>query len=146
MQMIMPFRYVENTGVAISLEAWGRSLEEMVLASADATVHLMVGDIEALSRDEQMTLTATGVTESILLVEVLREILFQKNTNGILLRLHSGKIIRNKIIAFSGAAFGEALEENPWRIKVNVTALHTHLLSIERSGQRWKARIVLKVD
>ena len=53
----MPYRYLEDIATAdVAFEAWGDTLEEMFVAAADATMNVMVSDLDTIAPVEKRPL------------------------------------------------------------------------------------------
>ncbi len=84
----MPYRYLEDIATAdVAFEAWGDTLEEMFVAAADATMNVMVSDLDTIARVEYRTLQATAEELDMLLFELLQELIFYKDAERLLLRV-----------------------------------------------------------
>jgi SHS2 domain-containing protein len=73
----------------VAFEAWGSPGEEMFLAAADATMNIIVADLETIARRAARTLQVEGENMEMLLFEILQELTFYKDAERLLLRLIS---------------------------------------------------------
>jgi SHS2 domain-containing protein len=73
----------------VPFEAWGSPVEEMFLEAADATMNIIVADLETIARRAARTLQVEGANMEMLLFEILQELTFYKDAERLLLRLIS---------------------------------------------------------
>lgn len=93
----MPFKYLEDIATAdVAFEAWGRTLPEMFVAAADATMNAMVVDLETIEPKEVREVQLESESLDMLLFQLLQELIFYKDAERLLLRVarvevHGGK-------------------------------------------------------
>ena len=82
------YRYRDDIATAdVAFEAWGESLEALFAAAADATVNVMVTDLETISPVVQRRMEAGPETVDMLLFALLQELIFYKDAEQLLLRV-----------------------------------------------------------
>ena len=53
----MPYRYLDDIATAdVAFEATGKTIEEMFIAAADATMNVMVGELGSIRRSKHKTI------------------------------------------------------------------------------------------
>lgn len=143
----MPFRFLEDIAVSdVAFEAWGESLEELFMAASDATINIMVEDLSTIERREKLTLEVKNPELDLLLFNLLNELVYYKDAKKLLLLIDS--IIIEKIgedYRITAIASGEPLDYKKHPLKVDVKAVTLHMLSVEKTGDVWKAIVVLDV-
>ncbi len=86
----MGFRYLEDIATAdAAFEAWGSTLEELFAASADATINVMVSELSSITTSETRFLRLSADAPDMLLFELLQELIYLKDAEGLLLRVTS---------------------------------------------------------
>ena len=72
----MPYHYLEEIGTAdIAFEATGRDLPELFRAAADATVNVMIDNIDAIHPVETRQIELSNDKLDMLLFDFLQELL-----------------------------------------------------------------------
>ena len=143
----MPYRYLDDIAIADSaFEAWGETVEEMIAAASDATLNVMVGNLESIAFRESRRREFEDTQIDMLLFQVLQEIVFFKDAERLLLRvrsiqLHERGNIWNATIDFEG----ESIDSERHDLIVDVKAVTLHRLQVEKSGQRWTATVVVDI-
>ena len=76
----MPYRYLEDIATAdIAFEAWGGTVEEMFKAAAEATMNVMVEDLDTIASEKQKALSVEDEAIDLLLFQFLQELIFYKD-------------------------------------------------------------------
>lgn len=144
----MPFRYLENITLAdVAFEAWGASFEAVVAAAVDASVQVMLPQLDQLGTNEARRVDVAADAWDMLLYRLIEEILFYKDSEQLLLRVSHATV--------TGAApgrldlraelRGEKIDPTRHELSVDVKAVTLHRLSVERSPEGWRATVVLDV-
>ena len=143
----MPYRYLEEVATAdVAFEAWGEYLEDAFIAAADATVNLMVENLDSICRVEERELEAEDAAEDLLLFQVLQELIFLKDAYQLLMRIDSVDIRRESDrIKFTCKAYGELIDPQKHGLAVDVKAVTFHNLSLKKTSQGWRAHVVLDI-
>jgi SHS2 domain-containing protein len=143
----MPYRYLEDIATAdVAFEAWGDTLEEMFVAAAEATVNVMVSDLDTITPVERRTLQVTADEIDMLLFELLQELIFHKDAGPVLLRVPGVHIEKQDgQFRLTAEAYGE--EPNPEKhdLIVDVKAVTLHRFKVEQSLEGWKALVILDI-
>jgi SHS2 domain-containing protein len=143
----MPYEFLEDVAIAdIAFTAWGRTLEETFVAAADAVVHAMLEDLEALRLQEERTLHLEDDALDLLLFNTLQELIYYKDAEQLLLRLVRVHITETAgHYALHAEARGEQLDPTRHHLGVDVKAVTLHRFSLEPTDQGWKAFVILDV-
>lgn len=143
----MPYRYLDDIAIADSaFEAWGDSPEEMIAAASDATLNIMVANLESVAFRERRCRRLEDTQIDMLLLQVLQEIIFFKDAERLLLRVRSiqlqeGAGLWTAIVELEG----EFIDPERHDLVVDVKAVTLHRLQVKRNEQRWTATVVVDV-
>src|SRR6476659_7991534 len=89
----MPYEYLEEIGTAdIAFEATGRDLAELFNAAADATINVLIDNLEAIEPREARHIELSSDEIDMLLFDFLQELIYFKDTERLLLRVHDARI------------------------------------------------------
>lgn len=84
----MGYRYRDDIATAdVAFEAWGETLEAMFTAAAEATMKVMVADLETISPVATRRLEVSAGDVEMLLFALLQELIFYKDAEQLLLRV-----------------------------------------------------------
>lgn len=143
----MPYRYLEDVTTAdIAFEATGGNLEELIVAAADATLNVMVENLDAVLARERRRLELTDKDLDLLLVNFLQEIVFHKDAEQLLLRVSSCRLTRTRsCFRVVAEAYGERLDPSRHEQRVDVKGVTLHQFNLERTADGWRVRVILDV-
>ncbi len=143
----MPYRYLEEIATAdAAFKAWGESPEAMFIAAADATMNVMVGDIDAISRHRTLPVRLDAEALDMLLFGLLQEIIFYKDADQLLLRVETVQIKREPGLFFLEAeTYGERIDPEKHDLQVDVKAVTLHRFKVEQTARGWEALVILDV-
>lgn len=143
----MPFEFLEDIAIAdIAFEAWGTDLEELFIAAADATMNVMVENLDAIRPWERRELELTNEALDMLLFDFLQELIYYKDSERLLLRVPHVKIQkRGGDHALSARAQGEALDPERHQQRVDVKAVTLHRFNLVSTEQGWRASVILDI-
>ncbi len=141
----MWYSYREDIALAdAAFVAGGATVEEMFLAAADATVNVMVTDLDTIGREDEVSIVVTAESREMLLYAFLSELLFLKDVRTILPRL------REVVVTQSGTTFtarargyGERVKPGKHPLGVDVKAVTLHAFRVEERAGGWEAQVVL---
>lgn len=141
----MPYRYLEDVAISdAAFEAWGDTAEEVFLASADATMNVMIEDINTIADLERRTIVTEDDTIDMLLFQLLQELIFFKDAEQLLLRLTRVEIQQGKgHYSLKADAYGERLDPARHSQRVDVKAVTLHRFRVEQTARHWEAFIIL---
>lgn len=142
----MPYQYVDDATTAdVAFEAYGASLEELLIAAWEATLSLMVEEPTRLQSYELRRITVENEDPEMLLFELLGELLYYKDAEGILLKLAETELeIHGKHYRFQAGARGERIDRERHALGVDIKAVTLHQFRVERIENGWEARVVLE--
>jgi protein archease len=143
----MPYEYEEDAFTAdIGFKATGRTREELFSAAVDATLNVMVADVEALSGRVQKRIRLEAASIEMLLFDLLGEVIFHKDAERLLLRVH--RIILSDVpegMILEAELRGEPIDPGRHLLGVDVKAVTLHCFKVERTTEGWRASVVLDV-
>lgn len=147
----MPYEYIENWAPADqAFRAWGNSLEEVFRSSVDALLGVMVNDPELIRPDEKRKIHFREETLELLLYELLREIVYYKDSDHLLLRPGPD---RNDLIithennewSLNCTLTGQKLDAFEGEFLVDVKAVTLHRFSLTKTDKGWEATVVVDI-
>jgi protein archease len=143
----MPYHYLEEIGTAdIAFEATGRDLPELFTAAADATMNVMVENLDAIEPGETRHIELSSGEIDMLLFDFLQELIFLKDAHRLLLRVRNIRIDEKRETIFLKAeARGEPVDAARHQQRADVKAVTLHGFSVEKQDGNWKARVLLDI-
>ena len=129
-----------------AFEARGDTEEEMIIASAEALMNVMVENLDEIGSSERRTLHIEAESLEMLLFHLLEELVYYKDAEGLLLRISEVHLSRNiDRMTLNADVYGEELDPSKHDLNVDVKAVTMHRFSVERSSKGWKAVVVLDI-
>lgn len=143
----MPYEFLDDIATAdVAFKAWGASLEEMFISAADATMNVMVADLDSIERREHRKIEVDSDAIDMLLFALLQEIIFYKDAHLLLLRISRVEIREEGGHFFLAAeASGEVLDASRHDLVVDVKAVTLYRYKVEQTPRGWEAMIVLDI-
>lgn len=143
----MPYRFLEDLATAdVAFEAWGKTVEEMFLAAAEATMNVMVGNPDAIAPVRPIAVSLQDDALDMLLFQFLQELIFYKDADMLLLRVRSVRIAADKGgFTLSAEARGEEIDRQKHELSVDVKAVTLYRLGVVETEGGWKATVVLDI-
>src|SRR5439155_7178433 len=145
--LLMPYKYLEDIGTAdIAFEATGRNLPELFESAADATMNVMIENLDAIEPRETRQIELKSDAIDMLLFDFLQELIFFKDAEQLLLRARETKIDEKDGQYFLNAtAAGEKLDAERHQQRADVKAVTLHGFSVEKENDGWKASVILDI-
>jgi len=143
----MPYHFLDDIATAdVAFEAWGETVEEMFVAAADATMNVMVSDLNTIEHRESRTLQVESHAMDMLLFELLQELIYYKDADLLLLRVRDVLITeRDDHFSLSAEAYGEQLSSEKHDLVVDVKAVTLHRFRVEQTSKGWEATVILDI-
>ena len=143
----MPYRYIDDIATAdAAFEAWGTTEEEMMRAAVDAFMNVMIENVGAVSGKVRRTIHVESDSRDMLLFHLLEELVFLKDTEGLLLRISNTQIqCSNDHFKLDAEAYGEEIDPEKHTLNVDVKAVTLYRYHIEQGSKGWTATVVLDV-
>jgi len=143
----MPYKFLDDIATAdVAFEAWGATREALFAAAADALLHTMVHDPEAVERREETLVTVEDAALDLLLFSFLQELVFLKDARRLLLHPERVRIAEEGgRFRLESALRGERIDRQRHPLVVDVKAATLHRLRVACEGGIWRAVVVLDV-
>jgi len=143
----MPYKYLEDVGTAdIAFEATGRDLPQLFTAAADATLNVMIENIEAIDPREMRRVELENDKIDMLLFDFLQELIYLKDAERLLLRIRDAQIHQKEGAYFlTATAAGEPLDAARHQQRADVKAVTLHDFRVEKANGGWKATAILDI-
>jgi SHS2 domain-containing protein len=143
----MPYRYLEDIGTAdIAFEATGRDLPELFIAAADATMNVMIDNLDAIESRETRQIELSSDKIDMLLFDFLQELIYFKDARRLLLRTRETQIDhKNEEYLLKAKVAGEQLDDTRHQQRADVKAVTLHGFSVQKHDTGWRARVLLDI-
>jgi protein archease len=143
----MPYKYLEEIGTAdIAFKATGHDLPQLFRDAADATINVMIDNLDAIESRETRQIELCSEQIDMLLFDLLQELIFLKDAERLLLRIRNLQIDEKDEKYFLKAkAEGEPLDAERHQQRADVKAVTLHGFSVEREKGGWKASVLLDI-
>ena len=143
----MPYKFLEEIGTAdIAFEAVGRDLPELFRDAADATMNVMIDNLDAIKPRETRHIELSNDKIDMLLFDFLQELIYFKDAERLLLRTREVRIDeRDQKWFLKAEAAGEPLDAARHHQRADVKAVTLHDFSVEKEDGGWKARMLLDI-
>ena len=143
----MPYKYLEEIGTAdIAFEATGGDLPELFTAAADATMNVMIENLDAIEPRAKRRFELKNDAIDMLLFDFLQELIYFKDAELLLLRVHKMQIDEKDGHYFLNAATeGEPLDSARHEQRADVKAVTLHDFQVEKIDGGWKASVLLDI-
>jgi SHS2 domain-containing protein len=143
----MPYHYLEEIGTAdIAFEATGRDLPELFTTAADATMNVMIDNLDAIESRETRQIELSNDKIEMLLFDFLQELIYFKDAKRLLLRVREAQVDQKDEAYFLKAkVVGEQLDDARHHQRADVKAVTLHGFSVKERDGVWKARVLLDI-
>jgi SHS2 domain-containing protein len=141
----MPYKFVEDVAVAdIAFEASGKVVTEMFQSAGLAVTKTMVKDITSVKQKESRKIQVEDDNIEMLLFKFLQEIVFYKDSEGLLFSKYMVKISRD-LKSLECTAYGEKINPKLHDLIVDVKAVTLHRFQVERTADGWRCFVILDI-
>jgi SHS2 domain-containing protein len=143
----MPYKYLEEIGIAdIAFEATGRNLPELFTAAADATMNVMIENIDAIEPRKTRRIALQNDKIDMLLFDFLQEVIYFKDAERLLLCTREVQIEeKDDAYSLNATAVGEPLDPARHQQRADVKAVTLHDFHVEKTEGGWKATAILDI-
>ncbi|OGG43968.1 MAG: hypothetical protein A3F84_13035 [Candidatus Handelsmanbacteria bacterium RIFCSPLOWO2_12_FULL_64_10] len=143
----MPYRFLEDVSIAdVAFEAWGDTVEEMFVAAAEATLNVMVADLETIARQTRRSIRVESDALDLLLFNFLQELIYYKDAERLLLLAERVQVETGHApLSASADLAGEELDAARHDLLVDVKAVTLHRFRVAQSERGWEAFIILDI-
>jgi SHS2 domain-containing protein len=141
------YHYLEDFATAdIAFEATGGDLEGLFGAAADATMNVMVEEIDAIEPRQTRTIELRNGEIDMLLFDFLQELIYYKDAEQLLLRVPEITIAaQDGEYILKAIGRGERLDLKRHEQRADVKAVTLHHFRVEQMDDGWKALVILDV-
>jgi SHS2 domain-containing protein len=143
----VPYQYLPDIAIAdVAFKAWASTLEELFRAAADATMNVMVGELDAIVERETRPIQAQETEPDMLLFQMLQELIFFKDAEQLLLRISRIEVRRQEAgYELTAEARGERLDPARHDLIVDVKAVTLHRFRVAQTPHGWEAEVILDI-
>ncbi|MBD2743891.1 archease [Coleofasciculus sp. FACHB-1120] len=143
----MPYEFLEDVATAdIAFHAWGKDLEELFIAAGDATLNVMIDNLDAIALTETRTFSLENDELDMLLFNFLQEFIYYKDSELLLLRAQQVEIEeKDGVHQLSAVTTGEKLDRDRHQQRVDVKAVTLHQFQLEKNDDGWTAMVILDI-
>jgi SHS2 domain-containing protein len=143
----MPYRYLDDIAIAdAAFEAWGKTAGEMLVSASDATVNIMVKDLDVIRYRHYRHLQIAEKQLDMLLFQLLQELIYYKDAEQLLLRVRNIRLEQQDgfWVAFVELA-GETIDPDRHDLVVDVKAITLHQFDVQQTASGWIASVIVDV-
>lgn len=143
----MPFEYIDGIAIAdVAFQAWGKTIEQMLIAAADATLSVMVAAVETIEGREERQIEISSPAIDMLLFNLLQEIIFFKDAEQLLLRVENAAVwSHGGYYVVKATARGERIDPGRHEMIVDVKAVTLHRFQVKQTPRGWEAFVILDI-
>jgi SHS2 domain-containing protein len=143
----MPYEFLEDIATAdIAFSAWGKNLEDTFIAASDATINVMVENLDSIKSLEKREFHLQNETLDMLLFDLLQELIYYKDAETLLLRVNWIEIKeKNHSYILKGIALGEKIDSSRHRLRVDVKAVTLHQFHLKKTDRGWRTSVILDI-
>jgi SHS2 domain-containing protein len=143
----VPYRFLDDVAPAdVAFEATGDDLASLFEAAWEATLSVMVEPVDTVLPREAKDLRLEAPGAEALLYDTLAYQIYLKDAEGLLLRLADVRVVEDeKGVLLVARAAGEPPDPQRHSLGVDVKAVTYHRFGLSRSGDLWRATVVLDV-
>lgn len=143
----MPYRYLEDIALADeAFEAWGASLEELLVSAAQAVLNIMVSNPDSVRPRAYRHIRIEDESLDMLLFQLLQELIYYKDAEQLLLQIQNIRLERqgSRWIGFVELA-GETINPQRHDLVVDIKAITLHRLDVRQTAEGWAATVTVDV-
>lgn len=143
----MAYHFLEDFATAdIAFEATGKDLEEVFVAAADATMNVMIEELDSIEAKTRRPVELKNEDLEMLLFDLLQELIYYKDAEQLLLRIKKIRIRKEGgTYSLQAVAAGEKLNPERHEQRADVKAVTLHQFSLRKTEDGWKALVILDI-
>jgi len=143
----MPYKFLEDVGTAdIAFEATSRDLPELFTTAADATMNVMIDNLDAIESRETRQIELSNDSIEMLLFDFLQELIYFKDARRLLLRaLETQLEQKGEAYVLKAKVAGERLDDTRHQQRADVKAVTLHGFSVKKQDGGWIAKVLLDI-
>src|SRR3989338_949421 len=141
----MPFKFIEEIAIAdIAFEATAPTLDRLFEEAGMAASDIMV-DPKTVKPALKKTLKLSANTVENLMYDFLSELIYLKDTKGLLFNKYSVKVKQAKEWTLSCVAMGDKIDRKRHDLRNDLKAITMHMFVVEQRGREWYSRVVVDI-
>ncbi|MEK6974057.1 MAG: archease [Nanoarchaeota archaeon] len=141
----MKYRYLEDVAIAdIAFEAYGEDINELFINCGLALTDCMV-NMKQVKPNIKKTISLKSEKIEDLLYDFLSEIIFIKDTDGLLFSKYDISIKEKKGFSLNADCFGDKIDYEKLELRNDVKAVTMHMFEIKKEKNRYKATVVVDI-
>lgn len=143
----MKYQFFDDAFTAdIGFTATGETAEEMIIAAAEATMKVMVNNLEDIAPVVSRPLRLEAATLEMALFDLLGELVYYKDAEELLLRVTRVVIeSRDGRTNLTAETRGEQIDRQKHQLIVDVKAVTMHCFKVVETREGWTATVVLDI-
>lgn len=143
----MPYHYLDDVATAdVAFIAEGLDFSETFISAGDATMGVMVENVDAIEPRETRLIVLRNEDLDMLLFNLLQELLFYKDSEQLMLRVNQVSIEEDAdSYVLHAQAVGETLDPDRHIQHVDVKAVTLHQFRLTEKDQGWEAMVILDI-
>ena len=139
------YKFLEDEATAdIAFEAYGKDLNELFENSALAVEECMV-KLSSLKLKEKYKINLESESIEELLYDFLSELIFIKDTEGLLFKKFKVKISKNKPFKLTAECDGEKINRDTQELLDDAKAVTKHLFEVKKIKERYIAKVIVDI-
>jgi SHS2 domain-containing protein len=143
----MPYEFLEDAATAdIAFKVYGKDLFELFTAAADATMNVMVEELDSIRPMARRSFSLENEALDMLLFDFLQELIYYKDAEQLLLRVDR-LVFREEhgrhLLAAQAA--GETIDPERHLTRVDVKAVTLHQFQLQQTPVGWEAMVILDI-
>jgi SHS2 domain-containing protein len=141
------YEFLDDLATAdIAFRAWGESLDETFRAAADATLNVMVEDLDSVQPRVRRDLRLENEAADLLLFDLLQELIYYKDSEALLLRVQDLRVQAGPgCHLLEAIALGEEIDADRHPLRVDVKAITLHGFRLAETERGWEAQVILDI-
>lgn len=143
----IPYQYIEDIAIGdVAFKAEARSLEDLFIQAACATMNVIVEDLGLISKQECRIINIESEAIDMLLFKLLEELIYFKDAEALLLLISKISINEeNKKYLLHVESYGEKINPLKHKLGVDVKAVTLYRFKVEKNPSGWNATVVLDI-
>ncbi len=143
----MPHEFLEDIATAdIAFRAWAKDLKGIFMAATEATMKVMVENLESIRPLERREINLQNEDLEMLLFDLLQELIYFKDSEKLLLRIDEIRIKKKGgQYRLNAIARGEKINPDRHLTRADVKAVTLHRFRLVRTDREWENQIILDI-
>ncbi|MCX7593153.1 MAG: archease [Fischerella sp.] len=143
----MSYEFLEDVATAdIAFRAWGKDLPELFKAAGDATIRIMIDNLESIKPQQTRNISLENEELDLLLFNFIQELIYYKDSEQLLLRTRQINIEeKDDKYQLTAILQGEKLDPQRHQQLVDVKAVTLHQFQLEKTNDGWMAMVILDI-